>query len=233
MKLGIMQPYFFPYIGYWQLMNTVDQYVIFDDVNYINRGYINRNAILINGTPHNINLILLEASQNKRINQISIDRDSKKQKKLLRTLEMAYAKAPYYQDVMPMLQRIILQEEENLAKYLLFQIQRVAAYLKIDTKFILSSELEKDCSLKGQEKILDICRTLNASEYYNAIGGQALYDPEQFLRHGVKLFFLKTNSQITYAQFEKEFVPNLSIIDVMMFNSLEKIADMLEEYTLL
>ena len=233
MKLGIMQPYFFPYIGYWQLMNAVDQYVIFDDVNYINRGYINRNAILINGISHNINLILLEASQNKHINQISIDRTPKMQKKLLRTLEMAYAKAPYYQDVMPMLQGIILQKEENLAKFLLFQIQKIAAYLKMDTKFLLSSELKKNCSLKGQEKILNICKTLNASEYYNAIGGQGLYDPDQFLQQGVKLFFLKTNPQITYAQFGKEFVPNLSIIDVIMFNSREEIADMLEEYTLL
>ena len=118
MKLGIMQPYFFPYIGYWQLLNAVDEYVIFDDVNYINRGWINRNRILVNGEPQYINLQLTGASQNKLINEIEVACDPSFAKKRLRTLEQSYGKAPFYQDTMALVTDILDDPEKNLAKYL-------------------------------------------------------------------------------------------------------------------
>ena len=124
MKLGIMQPYFFPYLGYWQLMNAVDKYIVYDDVNYIKGGRINRNAILLQGKAHNINLILQGASPNKHINQIKVNTIPNIQRKLLKTIDQAYRKAPYYNQVMPILHTIITQEEDNLAKYLFQLVQK-------------------------------------------------------------------------------------------------------------
>ena len=231
MKIGVMQPYFFPYLGYWQLMNAVDRYVIYDDVNYINRGRINRNAILVNGASQNINLILLGASQNKLINEISVDSNPKNKEKLMKTLQAAYAKAPYYTQVMPMLKEIIQQEEENLAKYLKKSFEIIGAYLGITTELILSSDLKKDCSLKKYNKIIAICKELGGDEYYNSVSGIPLYEPHRsrFEENGIQLRFPKMRD-IQYPQFKNEFVPYLSIIDIMMFNSQEECKALLQEY---
>ncbi len=231
MKLGIMQPYFFPYIGYWQLMNAVDKYVIYDDVNYIKRGWINKNNILVNGAVHQINLFLMKSSQNKLINEIEIIRDERIEK-VLKTIAMAYAKAPYYKNVFPLITEIMNNSENNLARFLLSSFKVINQYLEIKTELILSSKLKKDNSLKGEDKIIHICKLLCADEYYNAIGGQELYERKRFSENGMRLRFLKTN-EILYMQFKNEFIPNLSIIDVMMFNSPNKIKELLKQYTLL
>lgn len=233
MKLGIMQPYFLPYLGYWQLMNAVDTYIVYDDVNYIKRGRINRNNILINGVSKQINLILNEVSQNKHINQIFIDNNEIQVRKLISKIQMAYSKAPYFSEVFPLLERIFLQKEDNLAKYLYNSFKIITEYLNIKTKIVLSSDLNKDCSLKGKYKIISICKLLGADEYYNSVGGMELYDKDEFAANGIKLSFLKMNDDIVYKQFNNEFVPNLSIIDVMMFNSKEECQDMLKRYTLI
>lgn len=232
MKLGIMQPYFFPYIGYWQLMNAVDVYVIYDDVNYINRGWINRNRVLNNGEPMYFNLGLLGASQNKLINEIQVNPDEKLVEKNLRTLQMLYAKAPYFNQVYPLLKQILTNKESNVALYLQRSFEIICEYLGIKTKFILSSQIPKDNSLKGQDKILEICKILQADEYYNASGGQELYDYERFEKEGIKLGFVKANLS-TYQQYKNDFVPGLSIIDIMMFNSPERIREMLGEFELI
>lgn len=232
MKVGIMQPYFFPYIGYWQLMNLVDLYVIFDDVNYINRGWINRNRILNNGEPSYFNLPLIGASQNKLINEIEINKDEKLLLKNLKTLQFAYAKAPYFNDVFPVISDILMNEEKNLALYLKYSFEVIAKYLDIKTNFVLSSQIDKNNTLKGQEKILDICKKTNAIEYYNAIGGQELYDYDIFEQNNINLNFVQANLS-EYKQYKNDFVPGLSIIDIMMFNSKEKIKEMLNDYELI
>lgn len=232
MKAGIMQPYFFPYIGYWQLMNAVDIYVIYDDVNYINRGWINRNRILINGKSNYIHLPLCGASQNKLINEIDIlDNPSEKQK-LLRALKLNYSKAPYFRNVYPFLENILKYNPKKAIHFFEYQIHMMAEYLNMKTKFLLSSSIKKNSELKGENKILEICKILGADTYINAIGGQKLYSREKFDNAGIKLQFLHTN-EIYYRQFSQEFVPNLSIIDVMMFNSKEAIEEMLQEFSLL
>lgn len=230
MKLGIMQPYFFPYIGYWQLMNAVDKYVVYDDVNYIKGGWANRNNILVDGKPHRINLLLKKASPNKLFNETEILHDFD-EKKLLKTISIAYAKAPYYNEVFPLITQILNNTEICLSKYLIDSFKIINQYIGITTDLIVSSELKKDCSLKGEDKVIHICKLLNADEYYNAIGGTELYNRERFAENNIELHFLKTND-IIYPQFKNEFVPNLSIIDVMMFNSKEQIKNMLEEFTL-
>lgn len=232
MKLGIMQPYFVPYIGYWQLMNLVDQYVIYDDVNYIKRGWINRNRILVNGTPKYFNVPILGASQNLLINEIRVNHDNAEINKKLRCIEEAYRRAPFYERVYPMIKDILLYEEDNIAKFIEHSFHVICEYLDIQTKLILSSDLEKDNTLRGQDKILAICRLLNATEYYNAIGGQDLYSFETFKAHGIQLNFVKTQD-IEYKQFGNHFEANLSIIDVMMFNPKEKICEYLDAYTLI
>lgn len=229
MKVGVMQPYFFPYIGYWQLMNAVDKYVIYDDVNYIKRGWINKNKVLMNGEEKIINLQLHNVSQNKLINEIELLGDPVGNKKLLKTIESCYKKAPYYSEVFPIIENIINNEEKNLAKYLEYSIRKICEYLSIDTDIIVSSTIEKNNDLRGQDKIIEICKVLGADEYYNAIGGQDLYTNDDFTAQGLKLSFLETG-MVEYKQFKNEFAPNLSIIDVLMFNSKLDIKEILSLY---
>lgn len=229
MKLGIMQPYFMPYIGYFQLMKAVDKYVIYDDVNYIKRGWINRNNILENGEKKLFTISLHKASQNKLINEIEIEDDFQK---FLKTIQMNYRKAPYYSEIISLIERIVSFPDKNLARFLTNSFREILSYLSIDTELLVSSRLQKDCSLKGSDKILHICKLLGADTYYNAIGGQELYDKEEFAKNGIQLHFLQT-APISYPQFNQEFVPYLSIIDVLMFNSPEKVNKLLDEYTLI
>lgn len=232
MRVGIMQPYFFPYIGYWQLLNAVDKYVIYDDVNYINRGWVNRNRILFNGKPRYFNVYLKGASQNKLINEIEVDAGIEQVGRNLRILEEAYRKAPYFKEAFPVIESILRGGNNNLARYNANLILKICRYLDIQTELIFSSELQKNSALKGQDKILDICMELEATDYYNAIGGQALYEGEKFFRKGIRLYFLCCKP-IQYKQFSEAFCDNLSIIDVMMFNSKQEIQHLLKEYTLI
>lgn len=231
-KLGIMQPYFLPYIGYWQLMNAVDQYVIADDFNYSKRGWIKRNRILIQGKAQYYGIEIKEASQNKLINETYVLTNEKIRKKLLLKMEHSYKKAPYYQEVYPLLETILCTEETNLALFLEHSIKVIARYLDIHTKFILSSELKKDKTLKCQDMVISICEMLHATEYYNAIGGTELYSFEEFKKHNIKLAFVKTEP-IIYKQFNNEFIPNLSIIDVLMFNERNQVRTYLNNYVLI
>ena len=231
-KVGIMQPYFMPYIGYWQLMNAVDKYVIYDDVNFIKRGWIHRNRILINGEPRYINIPMLGVSQNKLINEIEVNQAELSTGKTLRSIEEAYKRAPYYDAVFPLMKEILNCGRENIASFIEFSFQIICEYLDIQTELIVSSKLDKNCELKGQDKILDVCSRLNATEYYNAIGGQELYSFEAFEERGMKLSFLKTD-QIEYPQYGNEFQANLSMIDVLMFNSKEQVQDMLKRFELI
>ncbi len=229
MKLGIMQPYFLPYIGYFQLINAVDEYVIYDDVNYIKRGWINRNKMLLNGNDFLFTINLVDASQNKLINEVEL---SDNQPKLLKTIEAAYKKAPFFSDVFPMIDEIVCYENKNLAKYTANSVIKVCKYLEMNTKFIFSSDIkEKNNSLKCQEKIIEICNILQAKQYINAIGGMELYDRALFERIGIDLHFLKPKP-IEYKQFGHPFVCNLSILDVLMFNSVEQIRTFLLQYEL-
>ncbi|NBI70810.1 hypothetical protein D3Z50_07020 [Clostridiaceae bacterium] len=232
MKLGIMQPYFFPYIGYWQLLNAVDMYVIYDDVNYIKGGWINRNRILAGGSPHYLNLPLAGASPNKKINEIEVNKNDRLFEKGLQTLRYNYRKAPYFKDVYPVIEEAFSCRQTNLAGFITESLRLVCSYLGIETKMVVSSAIHKNNELKGMEKVLEICRILGADTYLNAIGGKELYSRDEFGKHGITLYFLKTDD-IRYEQFGNPFQGNLSIIDVMMFNPVEKIREMLAQFTLI
>ena len=228
MRLGIMQPYFMPYIGYWQLMAAVDTYVIYDDVNYIKGGWVSRNNILLNGQKHMFTITLNGASPNKLFNEITIKDDFKK---FSRMVESAYRKAPYYNDVVLLLGKIYNYEDKSLGAFMMNSFQVILDYLGIKTQLILSSSLNKDNYLRGKDKVISICQLLNADTYYNAIGGQELYRKEDFKDAGVDLFFLKSELS-QYTQFNNEFIAGLSMIDILMFNSPAEINNLLNAYQL-
>ncbi len=228
-KIAVMQPYFFPYIGYFQLVNAVDKFVIYDDVNYIKKGWINRNNIIINGQKRMFTISLSKASQNKLINEIEISDDFSK---FLKMLEMNYSKAPYYNSVMESMNTIVSFQNKNLALFIKSSIDVVLAYLNITTETLLSSTINKDNTLKGQYKIMDICKKLQATTYINPIGGVELYDKGFFRKNKIDLFFMESYCD-EYRHFTKVFEPCLSILDIMMHNSVEEIKPMLDNYKLL
>lgn len=227
MKLAIMQPYLFPYLGYFQLIRAVDAFVVYDDVNYIKAGWINRNYILANGNRQLITLPLQGASQNKLINQVQVGGPHK----TLQSLRHSYGKAPHFDAVYPMLEDILTQTEKNLARFLDYQLRRLCDYLGLCPQWHISSTLVKDNGLRGQDKILAICEELLATHYINMPGGKELYDPSSFSERGLQLSFIQPKA-VSYRQFGSSFLPSLSIIDVMMFNGREQCARLLEEYDL-
>jgi hypothetical protein len=229
MEVSIMQPYFLPYIGYFQLINAVELFVYYDDVNYIKQGWINRNRILLNGDDYLFTLELLKSSSFKLINSIEIGSN---RKKLFKTIEQAYLRAPYYKDILPMLQAIFNSNQQNLFKYVVDSNQIILNYLNIKTKILFSSNIDKDITLKGQDKIIEICKKLGASSYLNPIGGKDLYSKTDFSRNNISLSFLKPNEH-EYNQFQNKFIPWLSIIDVMMFNPVNEIIKMLGNFELI
>lgn len=235
MKIGIVQPYFIPYIGYFQLINAVNRFVFYDDVNYIKRGWINRNNILVNQNQKNLITIPCEnASQNKLINQISISLDEKTKSKILRTFELAYKKAPNFEYVFPLIQNILIFNEKNLAKFTANSIIEISNYIGITTEFIYSSENYSQTKDLGKaDRLIEITKLENAEEYINPIGGTKLYSKEYFSKKNVKLHFLKSDEKLSYKQFNNDFIPYLSMIDVLMFNDLETINLLLQKYKLI
>ena len=231
MKLAIMQPYFLPYIGYWQLLNAVERYVVYDNIQYTKKGWINRNRFLQNGKDVLFTIPLKKDSDFLDIRERMIANTFDK-KKLVNLLKNAYHKAPFFNETFPVVEKIINYSSDSLFCYLLESIKEICSYLKIDySKIVISSTIPIDHSLKSEDKVLAFCKKLNAKEYYNAIGGKKLYDRNRFASQNIKLKFLKTNP-IEYKQYDNEFVPWLSIVDVMMFNSPDRVHRMLKEYEL-
>lgn len=232
MKTAIMQPYLFPYIGYWQLINAVDQFLLYDDVNYIKGGWINRNNILLNSRKHMITLPLNGVSSFLPINQVKRVGNKKSQVKLFKTIEQAYNKAPHFDDIIQIIQETVFHPSDKIVDAIYYSIRRITEYLGINTKFILSSTLEKNDDLKAQDKVIHICKLLNTTNYINAIGGLELYDKKSFAQEGIELHFLKSK-EITYKQFGGEFVPWLSIIDILMFNDADTAKNFIKDFTLI
>lgn len=232
MRIAIMQPYFLPYIGYLQLMNAVEKFVLYDDVNYINKGWINRNRILVSGKEYLFTIPLKEASQNKLINEIYLSDDPKWRGKLLKTFEQAYKKSPFYLTAFAVTEKIINLDAEKVSDWIASSFDILTDCLGIQTDIVSSSSIYQNTYLKGQERILDICQQEKADHYINPIGGTDLYDKSIFDKAGIQLNFLKSKPLI-YSQFKNEFVPWLSIVDIMMFNDISTIQGILNEYELI
>lgn len=232
MNIAIMQPYFLPYIGYWQLLKSVDKYVSYDNIKFTKGSWINRNRYLLNGKDKLFSIPLNHNSDYLNIVERFIS-ESFNKKKLINQLFNSYKKAPCFKNCFNIIEDIINYDEKNLFLYNLNSIKKICWYLDIKTEIIVSSNLKIDHStFKAQDKVLVICKDLQATKYINAIGGTYLYEKNIFKNNGIILNFIKTNN-IIYKQFDKEFVPNLSIIDIMMFNSQEDIKKLLNEYELI
>jgi|TARA_R110000796_G_scaffold91387_1_gene195478 hypothetical protein len=232
-RVAIMQPYFLPYIGYFHLVNSVDEFVIYDNIQYTKKGWINRNRILVNGSVKTITLPLKKGSDyldvGDRYLASSWEQD---REKLLNIIKQNYQKAPYFSTVYPLIQECINVSETNLFKFILNTLNKLNSYLDISTKITTSSTLNIDHSLKSQSKVIAICRELNASTYVNAIGGQGLYKVQDFEDEGLALKFVKS-PPLLYKQYKNEFIPWLSVLDVVMFNEKQAIINYTNDYTLI
>jgi hypothetical protein len=229
MKVAIMQPYFFPYIGYFSLIKVVDLFIFYDDVNYIKGGWVNRNRILINSEAKYLTLNVKNGSPNKLINEIEFDDN---RQKLLKTIEQNYKKAPYFKQVWPLLETNLKLKTTSLADIAINSVRSVTNYLGMKTKFEISSvSYPETKGLERSDRLKQICRKTHADTYINAIGGIDLYDKNDFLKNHINLQFLKPQL-LQYKQYKETFIPGLSIIDVLMFNSIEDINKMLDQYQL-
>lgn len=221
MKLAIMQPYFLPYIGYFQLISAVDVFVIYDNIKYTKKGWINRNRIIQNGRDGVFSLPLKKDSDFLDVIHRRLSNDFDREK-LLNQFRGAYSRAPYFRQIFPLLERIVHCKEVNLFHYIHHSVVEICDYLDIATEIRIASEVSADHSLKAEEKVIKLCQALEASTYINAIGGFELYSKENFQKSSIALHFLKS-APFEYSQFENQFIPWLSIIDVLMFNSLSEI----------
>ena len=225
-----MQPYFLPYIGYWQLLAAVDQFVIYDNIQYTKKGWINRNRFLRNGTDAFFTVPLKKGSDYLTIAERTIADDFDPDK-MLEQLAAAYRKAPSFVAVLPVLETIVRYGQRNLFDYLHHGITVTAGYLEICTPLVVSSTVAIDHSLKAERKVLALCTALGATRYVNFAGGRALYAAPAFAQQGLDLRFIQSRP-IEYRQHAAPFVPSLSILDVMMFNSREAVRAMVGAYDL-
>lgn len=231
-KIAIMQPYFLPYIGYFQLINAVDEFVFLDDVNYINRGWINRNRILLYGSDYLFSIPCKKVSQNKLINEVELGDVKIFYDKFKQTLKLAYSKAPYYQNVINVIEEIFNSDVKRISDLAKLSIKYILNYLDLKKIFKSSSDDFSDHGFKGYEKLIDICKQAGIYNYINPSGGNELYSKIQFESKGIALYFL-IPEEIKYEQYKNNFVPWLSIIDVLMFNSPKTIkTDFLNKYRL-
>jgi len=245
-----MQPYLFPYIGYFQLINAVDKYILYDELTFIKDAWINRNRLLNKGQnkADYFTIPLESKSSNKKINQIKISDQFDWKRKFLNKVYLNYKRAPYFDEVYYFIETMISSEVDYISDFNKKSIIRICDFLDIDTLISTTESyfdsVENDIKemefKKGIDpieypikvlRVLEFCKNESANEFYNSIGGKSLYSKETFRKNNIDLSFIKTD-EIHYTQFGNPFVPSLSIIDVMMFNSKDEIQRLLDCYSL-
>lgn len=235
MTIAGMQPYLFPYIGYFQTINCAEYFVIADNAQFIDQGWINRNRILVHEKPHMITVPLIKDKTHLKINEryFASEFNQKYKNKILKSIHHAYCKAPNFKLCYDLIESILMYNSDNVADFTYNSLREICSYLDIKTALILQSELNTPSGLDAQDTIIYICRKFNAKICINAIGGMELYSAKKFRENNVTLKFIKTKESLEYKQFNNKFVPNLSIIDVMMFNYVNDIRKMLTDYDLI
>ena len=235
MKIAIMQPYFFPYIGYFQLIKSVDKFIVYDDVNFIKKGWINRNKILNNNSELLFTVPLRSISQNSLISEILLGENFKFwKKKFLATIFHSYKNSSNFKISFDLIEKILNHKVDSISELLTFSLIELCKFLDIKTLITLSSETYKsNRHLKKSTRILDICEKENAVKYINLSGGTELYNSNEFISKGLELIFINTLSEeIFYNQKSKTFINNLSIIDVIMNNNKKEIQSLLNKFSL-
>jgi hypothetical protein len=232
MRLAIMQPYFLPYLGYFQLMSAVDKIALLDDANFINGGWVNRNRIAVQGEPHWLTLPLAKASQNRLINEIEIVDDPLWKRKLIRAVELSYQGAPFAGQILPLFSEMLREARGSLSTFLCYQLRRLADYIGIPTPIEQTSVRHPKDALTGERRILDICMREGVSTYVNLPGGRSLYDAELFASAGIELLFLDPNFSALTLRHSGREGPCLSILDLLMFNPVTAVREATEMFRL-
>ena len=227
-----MQPYIFPYIGYFQLIKATDVFVFYNDTNFKVRGWINRNRILCNNNEYVFTIGCEKISQNKRICDTKLHFKKKQKKKLLDTIYLNYKKAPYFEPIYDIFYKTINSDVTFIDELAISSVKNICQFLALKKTFKISKNLYSNDNLKGENRLIDICTKEKISKYINLIGGQDIYDKEYFLEKGIELSFLKSNP-LSYVQFKSPFIPFLSIIDVLMFNNKHQTISFLNQYKLI
>ena len=228
MRLAVMQPYLFPYIGYFQLIYAADLFLIYDDVAYIKQGYINRNSILSPNGVTRFTIPVPGASSNKLISELAFSEDVGK---VLRTIEQSYSKAPHFEKVFPMIREVLELDDRSIASVCQKSFENIFSYLGLEKKFKKTSELEYDRSASALDRVMALCHQFGANCYINAPGGRKLYAKRDFAEKGIDLKFVDS-LPVEYSQGRDEFAPNLSIIDLLMNCSPSQGIENMERYEL-
>ncbi|WP_239537954.1 WbqC family protein [Dyella mobilis] len=231
-RIAIMQPYVYPYIGYFQLINATDFFVFYDDVNYIKRGFINKNNILLNGEKFSFTIPIANASQNRLIKDTHLLADDRWKDTLIKQLIHAYKKAPYFNEVMASIIEVIEQPHASIADMAITSIASACNYLDLQFTHAKSSDFSPETQgMEKSERLVAIAKKAGGERYVNSIGGMELYSKDAFTEKGMNLSFLESGN-IEYRQFDDAFLPRLSIIDVMMFNHAEACKDFCSRYSI-
>lgn len=232
MKLALMQPYFFPYLGYFQLIHSCDRFVFYDDVNFIKGGWINRNRIVNNNTVSYIGLQMENASAFKHIRDIQVNSGDLWKNKLIKTVSQAYARAPYVKQAVGLLNDTLFSAHDSLSEFASESILQVLKYVNLEVEIVESSVIYNNAHLHGEERVINICNLNNATIYRNSAGGMELYSKENFNKAGIQLTFVKP--QITpYKQRGEVFEAGLSILDVLMYNSPDETMRLMTQYEII
>ncbi len=231
--VAVMQPYLFPYLGYFQLIREADVFVFYDDVDFITRGWINRNRILINGDSDIFTVPCSNASQNKKIEDVLVSNQWHPEK-LLKKVKLTYANAGHFDAAFPTVETVIEEAGDQISVLAENSVRKVANYLNLDVDFYRSSDLPVDQSLGRAERLIELTKYFGASTYVNMEGGKDLYDKPTFADREITLHFLSPNLP-EYEQYTAEngtFHSGLSIIDVMMNVEPSRTREMLDTYQL-
>lgn len=224
-EIAIMQPYIFPYIGYFQLVNYVDKFVFYDDVSFIKQGWINRNKIITNDKELLFTIPLTNGSSNILIHDVNINHNifKKTKNKLYKSIEQSYGKSEYFSEVNEIIRSVFDLETDSISEMAQYSVKAIAKYLGLNTEFSNSKNVYKNESLSGQDRVIDIVRKEKASRYTNPIGGRNLYDSGTFKENGIELSFLKVDEKLK----------DLLILDILMNYSKEEIIKILNQYVVI
>ena len=233
MKVAVMQPYFMPYIGYFQMIKAVDKFVFYDDVNFIKQGWINRNRILLQHTDFLFTVPLQKATSFSLIKDTFINQKfyASWKEKFLQSIAQNYKKAPHFEVTYSLISAVLNKNFQSISELAIESVKMVSGYLNLNTEFYVASERYQNKELEREKRLISICKNENATDYINAVGGKELYSKEIFKENGVELQFI-ASKPIVYKQFKDDFIPWLSIIDVLMFNSVAEVNELLNEYEL-
>lgn len=233
-SVAIMQPYVFPYVGYFQLIRSVDHFVVYDDVQFIKGGWINRNRISNQGKVQTFTIPAQGRTFPARIVDVECGLDPRFCTKFLRQIEQEYRKAASFAAVFAMIERVLTgPHQNNMATVATQSIAGVFDLLDLPFNPVVSSrDFPREEGVKGAERVIAITQAIGGRRYINLMGGLSIYTPEQFSAAGIDLRFIFDRSE-AYPQFGQTFLPKLSIIDVLMHNEPARVRAMLEQYDLL